>query len=53
MTDNLDSAAKQRLETFAKREKQLDAVGGAHKAFLGVHRIGHHRSAFGPQLGGR
>jgi methyl-accepting chemotaxis protein len=36
MTDNLDSAAKQRLETFAKREKQLDAVGGAHKAFLGV-----------------
>ncbi len=36
MTDNLDSAAKQRLETFAKREKQLDAVGNAHKAFLGV-----------------
>jgi methyl-accepting chemotaxis protein len=36
MTDNLDSAAKQRLETFAKREKQLDAVGVAHKAFLGV-----------------
>ena len=32
MTDNLDSAAKQRLETFAKREKQLDAVGVAHKS---------------------
>jgi methyl-accepting chemotaxis protein len=36
MTDNLDSAAKQRLETFAKREKQLDALAAAHKAFLGV-----------------
>jgi methyl-accepting chemotaxis protein len=36
MTDNLDSAAKQRLETFARREKQIDAAGGAHKAFLGV-----------------
>jgi methyl-accepting chemotaxis protein len=36
MTDNLDSAAKQRLETFAKREKQLDAVGAAHKSLLGV-----------------
>lgn len=36
MTDNLDSAARQRLETFAKREKQLDALSTAHKAFLGV-----------------
>jgi len=36
MTDNLDSAAKQRLETFAKREKQLDAVGAAHKSLMGV-----------------
>ena len=36
MTDNLDSAAKQRLETFAKREKQLDALAAAHKAFIGV-----------------
>jgi methyl-accepting chemotaxis protein len=36
MTDNLDSAAKQRLETFAKREKQIDALAGAHKSFLGV-----------------
>ncbi len=50
MTDNLDSAAKQRLETFAKREKQLDAVGVAHKAFLGVIEFGNHRSTFGSQL---
>jgi methyl-accepting chemotaxis protein len=36
MTDNLDSAARQRLETFANREKQLDALNSAHKGFLGV-----------------
>jgi methyl-accepting chemotaxis protein len=36
MTDNLDSAARQRLETFAKREKQLDTLTGVHKGFIGV-----------------
>ena len=36
MTDNLDSAARQRLETFARREKQLDALAGVHRAFIGV-----------------
>ena len=36
MTDNLDSAARQRLETFARREKQLDTLAGVHRAFIGV-----------------
>jgi hypothetical protein len=36
MTENLDNAARQRLETFAKRETQLDALAKAHTAFLGV-----------------
>ncbi len=51
MTDNLDSAATQRLETFASREKQLDALGDRAQGISRRHRIGDHRGAFGPQLG--
>jgi methyl-accepting chemotaxis protein len=36
MTGDLDKAAGQRLQISAKREKQSDALGVAHKSFLGI-----------------
>lgn len=36
MISNIDAAAKQRLETAEKREKQFDGLRAAHKAFLGI-----------------
>ncbi|RYE50116.1 MAG: methyl-accepting chemotaxis protein, partial [Hyphomicrobiales bacterium] len=36
MIGNLDNAAKQRLETVEKREKQFDSLRAAHKSFLGI-----------------